>query len=57
MNENVVQPTKQKVQEGHLWEDVKSSATGFAGKVGVDLFLYLEVIYSFCSLVPYMSVL
>ena len=55
MNENVVQPTKQKVQEGHLWEDVKSSATGFAGKVGVVLFLYLEV--SIYSLVQYTSVL
>lgn len=57
MNENVVQPTKQKVNEGHLWDDMKTSATEFAAKVGMVLFLYLEYsIYSFCSLVQYMYI-
>ena len=35
MNETVVQPTKQKVREGHLWDDMKSSASGFATKVTI----------------------
>ncbi len=33
MNEKVVEPTKQKVKEGHLWDDMKTSASGLAAKV------------------------
>ena len=29
----MIQPTKQKVQEGHLWNDFSSSAGQFATKV------------------------
>lgn len=33
LNESVVKPTKDKVKEGHLWEEVKTSASSLAGKV------------------------
>lgn len=33
VSDNVIKPTKQKVQEGHVWDDMKSSASNFATKV------------------------
>jgi ADP-ribosylation factor GTPase-activating protein 1 len=33
----VVKPTKQKVQEGHVWDDMKSSATNLGSKVSQNL--------------------
>ncbi len=40
MNDNVVKPTKQKVKDGHLWEDMKTSASGIAAKVSVYIVLF-----------------
>ena len=33
VNDSVIQPTKQKAQEGRLWNDVSTSASQFASKV------------------------